>query len=486
MALVQENHTLDLSPESSPKTTPSLHEILEKQRTAFRLAGAPDLAHRLASLEKIQRILIDHKDAWAKAISEDFGNRSRHETLMAEIFTSVTSVKHCRKHLAKWMRPKKAPIAMQFKPGRGKIFYQALGVVGIIAPWNYPLQLAIIPVAQALAAGNRVMLKPSELTPRTSELLKQTFADNFSEDEVAVITGGPDIGATFSTLPFDHLFYTGSTNVGRLVMQAAARNLTPVTLELGGKSPVVVGEDCNIDKAIGSITGGKLLNAGQTCVAPDYAFVPAAKLDTFVKAFETTAAKLYPTLAGNEQYTSIVADRHYQRIRGLLDDAKAKGAKILEFNPKNEDLAAQRKIAPTLVLDATEDMKIMHEEIFGPVMPVLTYKTEDEAVEYINAHPRPLALYYFGDNAEARDNVLARTTSGGACVNETLFHVAQEELPFGGVGPSGSGAYHGLTGFKTFSHEKSVFYQSRINGVWMFRPPYGRLFNMVIKTLIGK
>jgi len=483
MALVQENQTFDLG---APNPEPSLHDILETQRAAFQRAGAPDLAHRLAALDKVKRILLDNRDAWAEAISADFGNRSHHETLLAEIFTSVTSVKHCRKHLAKWMAPKKAPIALEFKPGRGKIFYQPRGVVGIISPWNYPLQLAIIPLVQALAAGNRVMIKPSELTPKTSELLKKTLSENFSEEEVAVVTGGTEVGATFSTLPFDYLFYTGSTNVGRMVMQAAARNLTPVTLELGGKSPIIVGESCNLGKAIGSITGGKLLNAGQTCVAPDYAFVPENARDNFVKAFEKAAARFYPTLADNDQYTSIVNDRHYQRVRGLIDDAKAKGATVLEFNPKNEDLAAKRKIAPTLVLGATDDMKIMNEEIFGPVMPVLTYKNEDEAIAYVNAHPRPLALYYFGDSAEASQKVIDQTISGGICVNDTLFHIVQEELPFGGVGPSGIGSYHGLAGFKTFSHEKSVFFQSKLNGAWMFRAPYGKLFNTVIKKLIGK
>ena len=483
MALVQEHRTFETD---APKPTPDLHTILDLQRHAFHRDGATSLEHRLAALDKIRRILLDNQDAWAEAISADFGNRSKHETLLAEIFTSVTSVKHCRKHLAGWMKPKKAPIALEFKPGRGKVFYQPRGVAGIISPWNYPLQLAIIPLVQALAAGNRVMLKPSELTPNTSELLKKTLGENFSEDEVAVITGGSDVGATFSTLPFDHLFYTGSTNVGRMVMQAAARNLTPVTLELGGKSPIIIGESCNLGKAMGSIAGGKLLNAGQTCVAPDYAFVPESQRDAFVKAFEKAAARFYPTLADNDQYTSIVNDRHYQRVRGLIDDAKAKGATVLEFNPKNEDLAARRKIAPTLVLGATDDMKIMNEEIFGPVMPILTYKSEDEAIAYVNAHPRPLALYYFGDNTEASGKIIAQTISGGICVNDTLFHIVQEELPFGGVGPSGIGSYHGLAGFKTFSHEKSVFFQSKLNGAWMFRAPYGKLFNAVIKKLIGK
>ncbi len=484
MALVQEQITPQSSP--APQSAPDMHDILDRQRAAFLAEGPTSLEHRLEALDKIKRILINHKDAWADAISADFGNRARQETLLAEVFTSVMSVKHTRKHLRKWMKPRRAPIAKEFKPASGKIHFQPLGVVGIISPWNYPLQLAIIPVLQALSAGNRVMLKPSELTPRTSDLLKNTIAEYFSEDEVAVFTGGTDVGATFSTLTFDHLFYTGSTNVGRLVMQAAARNLTPVTLELGGKSPVIVGADCEIAKAIPSIASGKLLNAGQTCVAPDYTFVPEAKREDFVNAFQAAAEKYYPSLADNEDYTSIVSDRHFARIQALIEDARDKGARVIEFNPKNEDLSGTRKIAPTLVLDATDDMKIMHEEIFGPVMPVLTYKSEDETIEYVNGHPRPLALYYFGDNAEARDKVLSRTTSGGVAVNETLFHVAQEELPFGGIGPSGTGAYHGYAGFKTFSHQKSVFYQSKLNGNFLFRPPYGRLFNTVVKLLIGK
>lgn len=485
MAVVHD-HAASTVSGAAPQAEPDLQDVLERQRAAFLANGPTSLEHRLAALEKIKRILIDNKDAWADAISADFGNRARQETLMAEVFTSVMSVKHTRKHLRKWMKPKRAPIAKEFKPARGKVHYQPRGVVGIISPWNYPLQLAIIPLLQAISAGNRVMLKPSELTPRTSDLLKKTLAEHFPEDEVAVFTGGAEVGARFSGLPFDLLFYTGSTNVGRLVMQAAAKNLTPVTLELGGKSPVIVGEECEISRAVPSIASGKLLNAGQTCVAPDYVLVPEAKRDEFVTAFQAAAAKYYPSLGDNADYTSIVSDRHFERISGLIDDARAKGASIMELNPKGEDLSGKRKIAPTLVLNANEDMKIMHEEIFGPVMPVLTYTSLDEAIAYVNRHPRPLALYYFGDNTSAREKVLTRTTSGGVAVNETLFHVAQEELPFGGVGPSGIGSYHGYAGFKTFSHEKSVFYQSKLNGNFLFRPPYGRLFNMVIKMLIGK
>ena len=457
-----------------------------KQREAFLRDGAPSLAHRLEALDKIQRLLVNYKNDIVEAISQDFGNRSSHETLMAEIFISITSIKHNKKHLSKWMKPRSVPIAMDFKPGKGKVHYQPLGVVGIISPWNYPLQLAIVPVVQALAAGNRIMLKPSELTPNTSDLLKKMLSESFSEEEVAVIIGGPEVGAGFSGLPFDHLFYTGSTKVGRLVMQAAAKNLVPVTLELGGKSPCVIGTDCDLKRALPSITSGKLLNAGQTCVAPDYALVPKDKLDDFVSGFKEQAQKLYPTMADNQQYTSIVSDGHFERINALVEDARAKGAEIIEVSPKDEDLAASRKIPPTLVLNVTEDMAIMSEEIFGPVMPVMTYSDSKEAVRYINEHPRPLALYYFGEDGAKRDDVILKTTAGGVCVNETLFHLAQEELPFGGVGPSGSGSYHGLEGFKTFSHEKSVFYQAKLNSTGLFRAPYGKIFETIVNFKIGK
>lgn len=482
MAVVEEK-TVEASAEAGQ---PDLSAILEHQRAAFLRDGAPDVAHRRAALDKLHRLMINYKQDIVEAISKDFGNRSHHESLMAEVFITINAIKHCKAKVAKWMKPKSAPISWQFKPGRGKIHYQPLGIVGIISPWNYPLQLAIVPIAQALAAGNRVMLKPSELTPATSALLAKMMAESFSAEEVTVVTGGADVGAKFSGLPFDHLFYTGSTKIGRLVMQAAAKNLVPVTLELGGKSPCIVGENCNLDRAVPSITSGKLLNAGQTCVAPDYTFVPKSKVDAFVDGFQKQAEKMYPTVASNNQYTSIVSDGHYERIQHLLGDARAKGARIVEFNPDGDATASARKIPPTLVLDVTDEMAIMHEEIFGPVMPVMTYETVDEAVKYVNDHERPLALYYFGDDATERDGVLKKTTSGGVCVNDTLFHLAQEELPFGGVGPSGIGSYHGRRGFERLSHEKSVFYQSRFTSSGLLRAPYGKLFETMVNTLIGK
>ncbi len=461
-----------------------LHRILAKQREAFRKNGAPSYDARIAALDKMKGQILKYKDEIADAIREDFGNRSKHETLLAEVFGSLNPIKHVRKNLKKWMKPKSRPISMNFKPATGKIIYQPLGVIGIMSPWNYPIYLALVPIAEALAAGNRVMLKPSELTPKTSDLMKKMMAEVYDESEVAVITGGPEVGAAFSALAFDHLMYTGSTRVGRLVMKAAADKMVPVTLELGGKSPTIIAGDYSMEKAAGSIATGKLLNAGQTCIAPDYVMVPEGKQDAFVQEFTKVASTMYPSLLENPDFTSIVSDSHYERITRLIRDAQEKGAKIVQVNPKNETFEGTRKIAPTMVLGVTEDMEIMQEEIFGPVLPVKTFKQMSEAIDYVNDHPRPLALYIFTNDKEQRDRVLNSTTSGGACANETVMHVAQEELPFGGVGPSGTGAYHGEHGFKQFSHAKSVFYQSRFNLAGMLRPPYGARIEKMMKMLI--
>ena len=482
MAVVKLTSVID----RAQATDESMLVLLEKQREAFFRDGAPSYERRRESLQKLRQQIVKYKQEICEAISEDFGNRSHHESMLAEIAITIASFKHTQSHLKKWMKDKSAPIALQYKPARGKIHYQPLGVTGIISPWNYPFQLAIVPVMQALSAGNRVMLKPSELTPKTSALMAKMLGEIFDEDEVAVVTGGPEVGAAFTTLPFDFLFYTGSTKVGRLVMKAAAENLVPVALELGGKSPCIVGEDCAIDKAVPTIMTGKLLNAGQTCVAPDYVFVHESKVDEFVAVAQAQAEKMYPTLSDNVQYTSIVSDAHYDRITRLVDDAVEKGARVVVVNPNNEDLAKNRKIAPTFVLDVTDDMDIMQEEIFGPVMPVKTYTKESEAIDYINKHPRPLALYYYGHDTQKREEVVQKTTAGGMCCNDTLFHLAQEELPFGGVGPSGVGAYHGKKGFETFSHAKSVFYQTRFSSAGLLRAPYGKIFDTVVKVLIGK
>jgi coniferyl-aldehyde dehydrogenase len=350
-------------------------------------------------------------------------------------------------------------------------------VVGVISPWNFPVNLTFAPLAGILAAGNRVMIKPSEYTPATSALMASMFGGAFSEEEIAVITGGPEVGEAFASLAFDHMIFTGATGIARHVMRAAAANLTPLTLELGGKSPVIIGKSADLATAAARIMNGKTLNAGQICLAPDYVLTPKESLDAFVGEASGAVRRMFPTLKDNPDYTAIIAQRHYDRIMGYIDDARAKGARVVELKPDGEDLAQQehRKIAPTLIIDPTDDMKVMQEEIFGPVLPVKTYNGVDEAIAYVNAHERPLGLYYFGDDAAEREKVLAGTTSGGVTVNDVIFHVAQEELPFGGVGPSGMGSYHGHDGFREFSHRKSIYTQLKndIGPLAQLRPPYG-------------
>jgi coniferyl-aldehyde dehydrogenase len=461
-----------------------MRQILEAQRAAFQRAGAPTLQQRRAELAKLRDAIKQNVDRLAAAISADFGNRSRHETELAEVFPALSAIRHASSHLAGWMRPKRVSVGLELMPAGARILYQPVGVVGIISPWNYPFQLAVMPLIAALAAGNRVMLKPSELTPRTADFLAKFLADLFPPDQVATIVGGSDVGQAFSRLPFDHLFYTGSTAVGRQVMVAAAENLTPVTLELGGKSPCILGKDAALPSAVESVVYGKLLNAGQTCIAPDYVLLPEGSREEFVRLTTAAVQKFYPTLATNPDYTSIVNERHYRRIAHYVEEAKAKGARVVEINPARETLPAEtRKLAPTLVIEPADDLAVMREEIFGPVLPVKTYARLDDAIDYINRHPRPLALYYFGADPGRRDEVLRRTISGGASVNETLFHVVVENLPFGGIGASGIGAYHGEFGFQTFSHRKGVFLQSRLNGARFLRPPFGRVAEMMIKFL---
>ncbi len=469
------------------ETGPRLGDLLALQREAFLRAGAPSLAERRDDIKRLRDAVKRDAERIASVISADFGNRSRYETMLADVWPVVASARETLKSLPRWMKPRRVGVGLELLPGAARILYQPLGVVGIISPWNYPFQLAILPLIAALAAGNRIMLKPSELTPRTSEFLAEFLGKLFPEEKVATVLGGPELGAAFSGLPFDHLFYTGSTEVGRRVMHAAAQNLTPVTLELGGKSPCIVGADAVLAAAADSIASGKLLNAGQTCIAPDYVLVPKQHRDAFVGLFQELVEKLYPSLAENPDYTSIVNARHYARLTRYIDEARRRGTHIVEINPAHEQLAPQnRKIAPTLLIEPEDDLAVMREEIFGPVLPIVAYDLLDEAIAYVNARPRPLALYYFGADKAARDEVLARTTSGGASVNETLMHVVVENLPFGGVGPSGMGAYHGEFGFQTFSHRKGVFLQSRYNAANLIRPPFGRVAEMMRKIMLGR
>ncbi len=463
---------------SDPSTT--MQSVLERQKAANIREGAPDAALRIDRLNRCIRLLIDHSDAIAEAVNADFGNRAKETTGFTDVAASIGPLKHARDHLKTWMKPEKrtpTPAILGLFGAKAEVRFQPKGVVGIISPWNFPVNLTFSPLAGVLAAGNRAMIKPSEFTPATSALMAKMFASAFDEDEIAVFTGGPEVGQAFAGLAFDHLIFTGATSVGRHVMRAAADNLVPVTLELGGKSPVILGESADLKVAADRIMAGKTLNAGQICLAPDYVLAPAPRMAEFVEAAKASVEKMFPTLKDNPDYTAVIADRHYDRIRGYIDDARAKGAEIVEINPAGEDFSQQehRKIPPTLILNPTDEMKVMQEEIFGPVLPIKGYDTMDEAVAYVNAHDRPLGLYYFGQDRAEEGRVLGATTSGGVTVNDVVFHVAQENLPFGGVGPSGSGSYHGLDGFREFSHRRSVFTQLKkdIGPLQMLRPPYG-------------
>jgi len=464
---------------------PQLDQILERQRASFLRDGAPLLARRRADLMKLRSAVLANKNEIAEAVSTDFGHRSHHETAIMELMTLIMGIDYLHKNLRRFMRPTRRHVALTMRMGSARIEYQPLGVVGIMAPWNYPFSLAAMPLATAIAAGNRAMIKPSEFTPATSALLAKLLAGIFPEEQVAVVQGDARLGAAFSALPFDHLVFTGSTAVGRAVMKAASENLVPVTLELGGKSPVIVARNFDLDRAAMGTAYGKFANAGQTCVAPDYALVPEQELDGFVAAFDKAVHTLYPDGPTSADYTSIINERHHARLIELLEDARAQGARILEVGAKPGDAARRpHTLAPTLVLNATDDMKIMQDEIFGPILPVRTYRSLDEAIGYVNLHQRPLALYYFGYNNEDRRKLLSRTTSGNVTVNGTLTHYAQEDLPFGGVGPSGMGAYHGIEGFRALSHAKGVFEQGRLNGADLLRAPFGRPADRILGFLL--
>ena len=458
----------------------AFHRIFELTRTT----PAPTLAERLDRLARLKAAISDNESRFEQAISADFGHRCPTETAIAETLLVLGEIKHAARHLKKWMAPQRVSTALQFMPARNRLMPQPLGVVGIIAPWNYPLQLTLAPAVGALAAGNRVMIKPSELVPRFSALLQQAIAAKFDATEIFVTGIDDDIARSFAALPFDHLIFTGSTRVGRLVAEAAGRNLTPVTLELGGKSPAIIDRSADLGQAAERIAYGKLLNAGQTCIAPDYALVPDAEVQNFADRLQGHMQRMYGTDPDNADYTSIISDRHYARLEGLLADAAAKGARLMQAaKPGDPARKSRRKFPPTIVLGATPDMAIMQEEIFGPLLPVVGYKEAGEPVAWINAHDRPLALYWFGKDEAARDEVLARTVSGGVTVNDCLFHFTQINQPMGGIGASGTGAYHGEWGFRSLSKLKPVFYRSALNRLADLYPPYGAKIARLEKML---
>jgi len=462
----------------------SLQTLFDAQHRASRAQPVVPLAVRRERLLKIRSLLQVHGAALAQAVQADFGVRSPQLTEIADLFVLRTLLSSMLKKLPRWMKPVKVSTPLYLQPAHAYLQRQPLGVVGVISPWNYPLQLSLGPVITALAAGNRVMLKPSELTPQTSALLADLIGQSFTPDELCVVQGDGTVAAEFASLPFDHLFFTGSTAVGRKVAEAAAVNLTPTTLELGGKSPCIIDSSCDLEQAAIKIAHGKLLNAGQTCIAPDYVLLPRGREAAFGDAFVRAVDQLFPTLAGNPDYAAIISPRHHERLQALLAQAQGEGARLQAVNPGAGTAAsASRQMAPVLVFDLAPEARLLHEEIFGPILPVLPYDSLDEAIAYVNARPRPLALYWFGLDTDARDKVLARTVSGGVTVNDTLMHIAHPNLPFGGVGESGWGAYHGETGFLRLSQQKPVLVQHKWAPGYLFYPPYGKRFDRVLGLL---
>ena len=462
----------------------SLHALLLAQQAAFQSDMLPSLAVRVDRLRRLNLLIESHAEELAAAISHDFGTRSLMEIRITETLVLQSGIRHALRHLPHWMKARRVPTALAYRPGRSMIMRQPLGIVGIISPWNYPLQLALAPLLGALAAGNRAMIKPSELTPAFSQALAECMANIFAADEVAVVTGDASVGRQFAALPFDHLVFTGSTAVGREVAQAAAKNLTPVTLELGGKSPAIIDASCNLESVIDRIAWGKLINAGQTCIAPDYMLVPRGDVERFVALLRAGMTRLYPKFRSNPDYSGIINERHLRRLRELIEDARGRGATVIEVEPGDPPAAGgARQLPPTLLLNVSDTMRVMSEEIFGPILPIIAYDSLAEALAYINRHERPLALYWFGRNAAARDQVLAGTIAGGVSINDTLLHIAQEGLPFGGVGASGQGHYHGEFGFRQFSKEKPIFFQSRFSGGGIVRPPYKPSIERVLRWL---
>lgn len=460
--------------------------ILDRQRSAHLKDGPASAETRIRRLDQCIELLSTHADELCQAMNADFGHRSQDQSMLTDITATIQSLRFARKHLRKWMKPEKRAVQfpLNLLGAKAGVHFQAKGVVGIISPWNFPVNLCFSPLAGVLAAGNRAMIKPSEFTAQTSALIARLAGEYFSEDEVAIVTGGPEVAMAFSSLPFDHLVFTGSASVARHVMRAAAENLVPVTLELGGKCPAIIGRTADMEKAAMKMMAGKTLNAGQVCLAPDYVLVPQDKVEEFIEAAKRAIKVMFPDgLLHNKDYTSVSGHRYHDRLRRLLEDAESKGARSIEINPLNERFDGQShyKMAPHIIVNTNDDMTIMQDEIFGPILPVVAYTETAEAVGRVNAGPRPLGLYYFGTNKPEQEYILANTTTGGVSINDVIFHAGEEDLPFGGIGTSGTGAYHGRDGFYEFSHKKAVYNQIGPDLLSMVRPPYGEKFRKLIR-----
>ncbi|WHA42595.1 coniferyl aldehyde dehydrogenase [Agrobacterium larrymoorei] len=459
----------------------ALDKALSDQRKAFEVDISPSLATRRDRLNRIGQLLKENSQALCEAVSSDFGHRSHYETTMLELVPLMGALRHTRSHLKRWMKVEPRARSIEFMLLGNYVQYQPLGVVGIMVPWNYPVFLALGPLIDVLAAGNRAIIKPSELAPATSALLSALIGKYFSAEEVLVVEGGADVAAAFSALAFDHLIFTGSTAVGKKVMAAAAAHLTPLTLELGGKSPALIAPDYDTNSAARDIVFGKLMNAGQTCIAPDYVLVEKSRLESLVDALVAEVQRRYPSESSAENYTSVLGERSYARLTEVLRECESRGARVVTADialPKRG-----RSIAPTFVINPPADCTLMEEEIFGPVLPIIPYEKLDEAIVFIRARPRPLALYLFTGHRATERSVLEKTISGNVTVNGTLLHVAQNDLPFGGVGPSGLGAYHGHDGFKRFSHARGISKVYIFNPARLAMPPYGFMTRLLARLM---
>ncbi|MCC8393169.1 coniferyl aldehyde dehydrogenase [Paraburkholderia sp. MMS20-SJTR3] len=460
----------------------ALGALLRDQRHAYLRAPYPSWDTRATHLRALRKLMLDNRDALADAMHADFGNRAKQEVLLAEFLLVKEEIDAALRYGKRWMKPQRRRMNKWLLPARAKVVPQPLGVVGIIVPWNYPVLLAVGPLISALTAGNRAIIKMSELTPRTSALFEQLIGQTFARNHIAVVNGDAALAAAFSAQPFDHLLFTGSTRVGHEVMRAAAEHLTPVTLELGGKSPAIIGAHARFDNAVDNLMAGKTLNAGQTCVAPDYVLVPRGKEQAFIERARARMSKMYPDFARNPDYTSIISARHFERLLRLAEEARDAGAQLHPLTDAEPD-AGSRRFPLIVVTGAPDECALMQEEIFGPLLPLVPYDTLDDAIAWVNARPRPLALYLYADDAHTVERVTRETIAGGMAVNETLMHLACESLPFGGVGASGMGAYHGYEGFVTFSKMKPVLTQSRFNTRGLISPPYGRRVNALLKLM---
>jgi coniferyl-aldehyde dehydrogenase len=470
----------------------ALQAILDNQRRAFRAEGPVALATRIDRIDRCIALLVDNKEAICDAVNKDFGCRSPYVTLMTDVMNSLGSLKFVKKNLKKWMKPEKrsAFMPMNFLGAKAHVHYQPKGVVGIMTPWNVPVNMIFSPLADVLGAGNRAMIKPSEYTPHTADIMQHLFAQYFEQTEIAVVTGGPEIGAAFSALPLDHLIFTGATSIGRLVMRAAAQNMVPVTLELGGKSPVIVGEDCDIHQAAERIISGKAMNGGQLCVSPDYCFVPQSRLEAFIHRCKAVIAEQFPTVQGNPDFVACINERHYDRVKGYIEEASAKGARVIPLCPPGEAFSsrAEHKIALHLVVNPDDELACMQDEIFGALLNIKPYDTLQDVIDFINARERPLALYYFGRDKAEQDKVINETLSGGVAVNAIALHVACDDLPFGGTGHSGMGNYRGRDGFRTFSHARGVYREGFVDMAKLAgtMPPYGQKIANMLESQIKK